>query len=77
MNHAEADALYETPLPPEEFDRRVQAAILALDGEEGDEVRAHIAWFCRRYPTPLARLAYARRKCQEAMASRGAALGRR
>lgn len=28
---------------------------------EREEVRALVGWFCRRYPTPLDRLAYVRR----------------
>lgn len=28
---------------------------------EREEIRSLVAWFCRRYPTPAARLAYARR----------------
>jgi hypothetical protein len=59
--------LYETPLPQEEFAARVRDAIAELDGAEGKEILEYVAWFCRRYPTPLAHLKYARRKYEEAM----------
>ena len=64
---------YETALPRADFDALLKTALLALDGEEGVEIREYLAWFARRYPTPLARLAYCRRKYQEAMASQAAA----
>jgi hypothetical protein len=31
-----------------------------ITAEERDQVRALVAWFRRRYPSPLARLAYVR-----------------
>jgi hypothetical protein len=57
----EAEAIYLTPLPPEEFERRLAIALAELEGEELENVASHIRWFCRRYPTPQERLAYARR----------------
>ena len=68
---AYADALYGTPLPPEEFEARLARAAQDMQGEEGDEIRDMIAWFLRRYPDPLDRLRYIRRKVAEAQASRG------
>jgi hypothetical protein len=59
----EAEAAWETPLSPEEFDRRLAAALA-----EEDEIQANAKlceWFCRRYPTAGDRLAYARRKYAE------------
>ncbi len=52
----------ETPLEPEEFNRRVSAPITA---EERAEISELIAWFTKRYPTVKQRLAYARRKFRE------------
>ena len=51
--------VYEKPLDPVDFDRRV-AEILA-DEEEKRNIADLIAWFTRRYPTVEARLAYVRR----------------
>jgi hypothetical protein len=51
--------VYEKPLDPVEFDRRV-AEILA-DEEEKRNLADLVAWFTRRYPTVEARLAYVRR----------------
>jgi len=51
-------ALAERQLSPEE----VRAALAVPLGEaEEQESRSLIRWFRRRYPTPAARLAYARR----------------
>jgi hypothetical protein len=65
------EAFWETPLPPEEFARREAAGEAALAGPEGEEMRAAIAWFVRRYPTPIARIAYIRRKTREAALLQG------
>jgi hypothetical protein len=51
--------VYEKPLEPAEFDRRVRE-ILA-DEEEQKNIAELIAWFTKRYPTPEARLRYARK----------------
>jgi len=59
------EAIWEAPLLPEEFNRRVAQAIGELDGEEGDNIAALIDWFQRRYPTARDRLRYARRKYAE------------
>jgi hypothetical protein len=51
-------ALSERQLSPEE----VRAALeQPLGAAEEEESRSLIRWFRRRYPTPAARLAYARR----------------
>jgi len=69
----EPDAIYELPLPADEFERRLRDAIDAVNGPEGVEMRELIEWFRRRYPTPLDRLRYSRRKYQEATRFRGVA----
>lgn len=61
-----ADEIWETPLPAREFERLLALARKGLDGDEGAELRAQIEWFLRRYPEPLARLVYVRRKAREA-----------
>jgi hypothetical protein len=57
-----------------------QAARAYLDAPIGDaereEVRALVAWFCRRYPTPLDRLGYVRRAYARWRRSRGLAAPR-
>lgn len=60
-------AFYETPLPPEEFDRRLAAAL--SEEEELEAALALCRWFKRRYPTAKERLDYARRKYAEWMRS--------
>jgi hypothetical protein len=57
----EVEALYLAPLPPDEFERRVGAALAELDGPELGNLQELIGWFRRRYPTARDRLAYARR----------------
>ncbi len=52
--------LWERPLEPAEFERRVALA-LAETGELA-ELAELATWFKRRYPTASERLAYARRK---------------
>ena len=52
----------EEELPVEEFLRRVRSPMTA---EEAEETARLVAWFRRRYPTPLARLRYVRRKHRE------------
>ena len=55
---ARVRALAERRLSPEE----VRAALaVPLSRAEEEESRSLIRWFRRRYPTPAARLAYARR----------------
>lgn len=56
--HAEA----ERTLTPEEFRAWADGPI---GEDERRETAALIEWFLRRYPTPDARLAYARRKYRE------------
>jgi hypothetical protein len=51
--------IYEKPLEPAEFERRVRE-ILA-DEEEKQNIAELIAWFTKRYPTPEARLRYVRK----------------
>jgi hypothetical protein len=73
MTRAEIDALYEARVPPEEYEARLKRAEEDMKGEEGVEIREMIAWFLRRYPDPLDRLRYIRRKVAEANALRGIA----
>jgi hypothetical protein len=73
MKPADDESCWERPLSPEEFAARESAARASLAGSEGEEMRAYMEWFLRRYPTPLARLQYARRKFREAMAHAGMA----
>ena len=68
-----ADQVYEVPLPAEEFERRLRDAMAELAGPEGQAMREQLEWFARRYPTPLERLRYSRRKYAEAERMRGAA----
>ena len=55
---AEWRAEEERRLSPAEFEARVAAPM--TDVERAD-LEGLIAWFCRRYPSPAARLAYHRR----------------
>jgi hypothetical protein len=57
----EVEALYLTPLPPDEFERRLQAALAELEGPELENLGDLIRWFMKRYPTAGERLAYGRR----------------
>lgn len=68
--------IWEEPLPREEFERLVQMAIEELDGPEGEEMLAFMAWFKRRYPTPLDRLRYSTRKYKQWMKARAFAMAR-
>ncbi|MFO0666152.1 MAG: hypothetical protein U0174_19520 [Polyangiaceae bacterium] len=51
--------VYEKPLAPEEFERRV-AEILSNESER-KSTRELIDWFTKRYPTTEARLRYVRK----------------
>lgn len=62
MSERAEDAIWDAPMDPQEFARREALGRAALSGPEGDEMRAFHEWFCRRYPTPLARLRYMRRQ---------------
>lgn len=53
---------YETPLTPEEADRRL--AVPPTD-EEVAELMSLVRWFTGRYPTAKERFAYIRRKYAE------------
>lgn len=64
---------YDERLTSEEFERRLARALESLDGPEGEDMRQLVLWFQRRYPTPLARLRYARRKFEEARRFQGLA----
>lgn len=55
---AEWRAQEERRLSAEELDARIAAPM--TEAERAD-LEGLIAWFCRRYPTPAARLAYHRR----------------
>lgn len=57
-----ADPVWDVRLDPAEFARREAEMVRALDGPEGEAMRELHEWFCRRYPTPLARLRYVRRQ---------------
>jgi hypothetical protein len=37
------------------------ATLIPISDREREEVLSLVRWFCRRYPTPLDRLAYVRR----------------
>lgn len=64
--------LYEyQEIPWDEFKRRLELARAELDGPELSEIHSLIDWFTRRYPTPLERLRYARRKYDEWSRTRG------
>lgn len=55
---ARVRALAERRLSAEEFDAYVRAP---MSEEERAEILESVAWFTRRYPTPLERLAASRR----------------
>ena len=65
-------AEFHDRLDAAEFERRLSLAIAELDGPEGESLGELIAWFKRRYPTPLDRLRYARRAYEAAVRMRGA-----
>lgn len=54
--------MYETPLSPEEFERRVS---VRPSEEEVAELMSLVRWFTGRYPTAKDRFAYVRRKYAE------------
>ena len=54
--------LWEEPLSAEEFASRLAQARAELETPEFDRLLELIQWFQRRYPTPLARLRYDRKK---------------
>jgi hypothetical protein len=62
------------------IDRPVSAAELRealerpLPDNEREEIRALSRWFCRRYPTPLERLAYLRQAYRRWQATAGRGL---
>jgi hypothetical protein len=65
-------AAHEYPeISPVEFEERLRLALAELDTPELEELRGQIRWFRRRYPTPLDRLRYARRKYDEWTRTRG------
>jgi len=57
------DAIYEEPLAPEEFRRRLALAL--AEKEELEAARELVAWFKRRYPTVKERFDYVRRRRAE------------
>ena len=63
-------------------ERRLSAAEMAeylavpISPDERERIHALIDWFCRRYPTPEARLAYVRRATHRWLATQGAAFPR-
>ena len=62
---AEVDAIYNRELSPEEWTRRLAAAL--AETEHMAELEALIDWFSRRYPTAKDRLVYARRQYAQVM----------
>ena len=70
---SEAPDVWETPLPPEEFERLVARALADLDGADGEEMAAFMAWFKRRYPTPIERLRYCTAETRKWSKTRGIA----
>ena len=64
MNERTLDPVWDAKLSPEEFDRRERELRLPERAAEHAEMDAMIAWFCRRYPTPLDRLRYVRRQME-------------
>jgi hypothetical protein len=56
------DPVWDTPMPADEFARRQAEGAARLSGPEGDEMRALMAWFMRRYPTVIDRLRYVRKQ---------------
>jgi len=57
---------YDDVLPPEEFERLVALARETARSPAGRETAELIEWFMRRYPEPMERLAYVRRKLRQA-----------
>jgi hypothetical protein len=72
----EAARAWLEPLPREEFDRRLRAAIDELAGEELENILELLRWFRTRYPTARARLAYNRAKYEQLAKRSGIALRR-
>ncbi|MBK6692009.1 MAG: hypothetical protein IPG50_07360 [Myxococcales bacterium] len=58
-------AIYDAPLEPEEFERRLAKCREELEGEELENILSLTDWFQRRYPTAKARLSYARRNAKQ------------
>lgn len=71
MTVAQLQAFAERRLTPEEFEAYCTAPV---SDWERENTAALIDWFTRRYPTPLERLAYARRAYSRWKASCDAAL---
>ncbi len=71
MSDERPRSIWEEPLPADEFERLLRRAISDLDGQEGEEMRAFMAWFVHRYPTPLERLRFTTRKYKEWSRTRG------
>ena len=57
--------IYEKPLAPEEFERRVREALSRED--DLADLREQIRWFKRRYPTGAERLRYSHRTFESFM----------
>jgi len=64
-------SVWEQPMAPDEFERLVARALQDLDGPEGQEMTAFMAWFKRRYPTPLERLRFTTRHYKQSIRRRG------
>ena len=65
------DSFYERVLTPEEIERVLTDTREEAEGPKGEETRSLILWFRRRYPTPLDRIRYSRRKYHEAKRFQG------
>lgn len=76
MNAESVDPIWEEPLAPDEFERLLARALGDLDGPEGAEMAAFMAWFRRRYPTPLDRLRFSTRQYRQSIKRRGIARNR-
>lgn len=71
MNERRVDVVWDEPLPLDEFERLLARALDDLDGPEGEEMASFMAWFKRRYPTPLERLRFSTRQYKQSSRLRG------
>lgn len=76
MSAESPDPIWDRPLPSDEFERLLARALADLDGPEGAEMAAFMAWFRRRYPTPLERLRFSTRQYRQSIKRRGIARNR-
>ena len=76
MSAEPLDPIWEKPLSSDEFERLLTRALADLEGPEGAEMAAFMAWFRRRYPTPLDRLRFSTRQYRQSIKHRGIARNR-